>query len=432
MRDGGQASGEHEALLQFLYLCPHGMAQFDRDGAIIMLNPAFVCLAMPLVPPGASLVNVVDLLAAFLPELRSLLQDPRPSGMICDGTRVHLGPPAPGEDPRVLALTVVRMDPDRHMAVLSDVTRQAAFERRLNESEAWIAAVVQGADDYAVLGLDRDGLVSDWNRSCQRMFGYEAEAVIGRSAEALVETDAGGANAFVERLQEVGRDGWHLDEGWRTRADGSRFSGSCMISPVELAPGLGLENTPSHYVMVVRDVTAREHSARELRRALTADHLTGVLNRRCFLERATREIARQAEKGGVSCVAMLDVDHFKSLNDRFGHAAGDTVLVGIAEVLRNIAGSADLVGRLGGEEFAVFMPAVDVAEAMRTAEALRAGVSALCLSHDGQSLEVTVSIGISVDRSADLKQLMAEADAALYSAKRGGRNRVSQSAPCCV
>ena len=205
-----------------------------------------------------------------------------------------------------------------------------------------------------------------------------------------------------------------------------------MISPVELAPGLGLENTPSHYVMVVRDVTAREHSARELRRALTADHLTGVLNRRCFLERATREMARQAEKGGVSCVAMLDVDHFKSLNDRFGHAAGDTVLVGIAEVLRNIAGSADLVGRLGGEEFAVFMPAVDVAEAMRTAEALRAGVSALCLSHDGQSLEVTASIGISVDRSADLKQLMAEADAALYSAKRGGRNRVSQSAPCCV
>lgn len=430
MHDSDQALGEHEALLQFLYLCPHGMAQFDRDGTIIMLNPAFACLAMPLVPTGTPLVNVIDLLTPLLPELHNLLQDPRPSGMICDGTRIYLEPPAPNEESRVLALTVVRMDPDRHMAVLSDVTRQAAHERRLHESEAWVAAVAQGADDYAVLGLDTDGLVRGWNMSGERMFGYRAETAIGRFAGTMVGADAGGAGAFVKRLREAGRDGWHLDEGWRTRADGSRFWGTCMISPIELDPEL--ENTPSNYVMVVRDVTARQRSAQELRRALTADHLTGVLNRRCFLERAARELAQQAKKGSAGCVLMLDVDHFKLVNDRFGHAVGDAVLVSIAEVLRKSVGGADLVGRLGGEEFAVFMPMAHIMEATQTAEIVRAGVAALRLIHEGQVLKVTASIGVAVDGGADLKSLIAEADVALYVAKRSGRNRISQAAACCV
>lgn len=128
-----QIADEHEALLQFLYLCPHGMAQFDRDGTILMLNPAFTCLVMPLVGPDIPAFNIVELLEPWLPELRSLLQDPRPHGMICDGTPIHLGPAAPGHDPSVLALTVVRMDADRHMAVLADVTKSVAFERRVHD-----------------------------------------------------------------------------------------------------------------------------------------------------------------------------------------------------------------------------------------------------------------------------------------------------------
>lgn len=420
-----ERAGEHEALLQFLYLCPHGMAQFGRDGTILLLNPAFACLTMPLIEPGGALSNLVDLLEPWLPELRSLLQDPRPRGMICDGTRVHLGPPEPGQDPRVLSLTMVRMDADRHMAVLSDVTRQVAFERRLQESEAWFAAVVQGADDYAVLGLDAEGLVSAWNVSGERMFGHRAEAALGRHAGAMVGSGAADAAAFDERLREAGRDGWHLDEGWRTRADGSRFWGTCMVSPVEIdADAAG---TPNSYLMVVRDVTERQHSARELRRALTADHLTGVLNRRCFLERAGRELAHQPQRGPGCCLAMVDVDHFKSVNDRLGHAAGDAALAAIADVLRDNVRDGDLVGRLGGEEFAVLMPATGPDAAMALAERLRSSVAALRLTHDGQAFQVTVSIGISVDGRSDLKRLMIDADAALYEAKQSGRDRVSRA-----
>ncbi len=416
-------ASEHEALLQFVYLCPHGLAQFGRDGTIVMLNPAFACLTMPLLPPGAPLANLVEVLGERLPELRGLLQDPRPCGMICDGARIHLGAPEPGRDPSVLALTVVRMDADRHMAVLSDVTRQVADERRLQESEAWFAAVVQGADDYAVLGLTADGSVGSWNVSGERMFGYPAGMAVGRPAFAMVGSGDDAAT-FDARLREAGRDGWHLDEGWRTRADGSRFWGTCMVSPLEVQTDA--PHAPDRYLMVVRDVTERRKSAHELRRALSADHLTGVLNRRCFLERAGREIGRPRPVRGAACLAMVDVDHFKSVNDRFGHAAGDAVLTAIADVLKGIAREDHLVGRLGGEEFAVFMPASEPAEAAVIAEALRAGIAALRLTADGRALQVTASIGVSAgDERADLKRLIGEADAALYVAKRSGRDRVS-------
>ncbi len=425
LQTGNEPAGEHEALLQFLYLCPHGMAQFDRNGTILMLNPAFACLTMPLLAPGGALCNLLDVMEPYLPELRSLLQDLRPRGMICDGTRVHLGPSASGQDPGVLSLTVVRMDADRHMAVLSDVTRQVASERRLHESEAWFAAVVQGADDYAVLGLNADGLVSGWNVSGERMFGHKTEAAIGRHASAMVSSEVAGAAAFGERLREAGRDGWHLDEGWRTRADGSRFWGTCMVSPIEI--DIGTTNSPNRYLMVVRDVTERRHSTRELRRALTADHLTGVLNRRSFLERAEREIMHQSQQGPACCMAMVDVDHFKSVNDSFGHAAGDVVLSAIANVLQSGVRDGDLVGRLGGEEFAVLMPATSPDAAMAMAERLRASVAALRLTHDGRVLQVTVSLGVSVDGRSDLKKLMVDADVALYEAKQNGRDRVCRT-----
>jgi diguanylate cyclase (GGDEF)-like protein/PAS domain S-box-containing protein len=419
-------AGEYEALLQFVYLCPHGMAQFDARGTILMLNPAFACLAMPLLPPGGMLSNLVEAIEPFLPELRSLLRDPRPHGMICDGVRMHLGAPPAGQDPRVLSLTVVRMDAERHMAVLSDVTRQVAYERQLQESEAWFSAVVQGADEYAVLGIDSDGLVSEWNVSGERLFGHGAQTVLGRPASEVVGFGTADAAAFMDRLREAGRDGWHLDEGWRTRAGGARFWGTCMVSPVDVdaAGTFGARR----YLMVVRDVTERGHSTRELRRALTADHLTGVLNRRCFLERAERETTRQPQREPPCCLAMVDVDHFKSVNDTHGHAAGDAVLRAIAETLRAGVRDADLVGRLGGEEFAVLMPATTPQDATALAETLRADVAALRLSHDGRALQVTVSIGLSAYGEPTLKRLLLDADAALYAAKRSGRNRVCLAA----
>ncbi len=201
-----------------------------------------------------------------------------------------------------------------------------------------------------------------------------------------------------------------------------------MVMPI----GVAVEDasiSSLRYLMVVRDITERRHSAEELRRVLTADHLTGVLNRHCFLDRAERELLRQVRHDSQCCIAMVDADHFKAVNDTYGHAAGDAALRAIADVLQTETDEDDLVGRLGGEEFAVLMPATALELAEQVAERLRAGVAALRLEHEGQPLLLTVSIGIAEGGGADLKQLLMDADAALYAAKRSGRNRVCRSGP---
>ena len=144
-------ASEHEELLEFLYRCPYGLAQFDDNGVISLLNPAFSRLAMPLLPPGALLINLVDVLLPFVPMLPDVLQSPIQSGTLCDGTRLHLDPPFAGREPGVLSLTIVRLAHDRHMALLSDITRQVAQERQLRESEeATTRARIAEAENQAL------------------------------------------------------------------------------------------------------------------------------------------------------------------------------------------------------------------------------------------------------------------------------------------
>lgn len=148
MDPSADTAAEHEGLLQFLYLCPSGLAQFDRSGNVSLFNPAFVCMTMPLLPPGGALGNLLDLLEPYLPGLRTLLQDPAEQGMLCDGLRFAAADLEGQRDPQVLSLTVVRMDNDRHMAVLADLTQQVAQERRLKENEAWLDAGLSYASSY--------------------------------------------------------------------------------------------------------------------------------------------------------------------------------------------------------------------------------------------------------------------------------------------
>ena len=165
------------------------------------------------------------------------------------------------------------------------------------------------------------------------------------------------------------------------------------------------------------------------RNAASTDPLTGLLNRRAFLEGAASLCTRQANRGRPVTLMMLDLDHFKSINDRFGHATGDEVLRTFSDVARSSLRGSDIVGRLGGEEFAVI-----VAEPMelsaRIAERLRAGFAAAAVTVDQQAVGATVSIGAAASCKpvTDIAALMARADAALYCAKHSGRNRVHAAA----
>jgi len=169
-----------------------------------------------------------------------------------------------------------------------------------------------------------------------------------------------------------------------------------------------------------------EEEKRRLEQLASHDSLTGLRNRRSFLELAGHEIARTRRKGGSLCVLMIDIDHFKAVNDTYGHAAGDVVIRDIAHLIRDEAREADIVARFGGEEFVVLLPDCDFADARAFGERLRASVAAHRLRHDGEELSVTVSVGCAqfTPQATDLEAALDSADHALYIAKRSGRNRV--------
>ena len=171
-------------------------------------------------------------------------------------------------------------------------------------------------------------------------------------------------------------------------------------------------------------VEARYHE--EIYQLATHDVLTDLCNRRHFVEMMDKEIGRALRHQRALALCIIDVDLFKPINDRYGHIAGDEVLRQIAAILKQHVRSDDIAARIGGEEFAVLLPECDVPAATGFAERLRASVAAALFSAAGESLRITVSIGVaSVDDARDSRaKLMAAADAALYRAKREGRDRV--------
>ena len=177
-----------------------------------------------------------------------------------------------------------------------------------------------------------------------------------------------------------------------------------------------------------REVAERRELERQLRRMATTDALTGVLNRAQVLALGQKEMerARRLEQG--LAVLMIDVDHFKSINDKHGHATGDEALKHLVGRLLAGVRRIDLIGRLGGEEFAVVLPSVTPEAAWMVAERLRAGIAVHPLRCESKRINMTVSIGLSMERRTDrtVEQVLARADAQLYRAKDGGRNRVCQ------
>ena len=167
-----------------------------------------------------------------------------------------------------------------------------------------------------------------------------------------------------------------------------------------------------------------EQRAREATLLASTDELTGIANRRAFMGQLDREIAGAAEFGWPLAVAMFDVDHFKLVNDRYGHAVGDRVLQLIAARAASVVRGGDLVGRLGGEEFGILMPGATLNEAVQVAERLREAMETVA-QVDESLPAVTISVGIAArERQRTAAELLAAADVALYTAKDDGRNRV--------
>lgn len=431
--DLARLSEEHEALIQFLYLAPVGLVQASLDGAISMMNPVSAQLLMPLAANG-SLDNLFEVLAGVAPDLRHLCADfAAPQGVVCDGIHLHLDPDRSRKNgAQVLSLSLVKLGESRLMAVLCDVTEQVRRERELRQTDAWLNAILTSISDYALVRLDLDGRIESWNESIGRVTGYTAAQTVGQPFSLFYPPGVTTPQHLADRLDEAERDGWSLDDGVRLRADGSAFRVSAMISPLRD----DIDNITTAYSLVMRDIGDKANVVERQRNAALRDYLTGLGNRRAFFEAAEVELERRRRHDRPTAMIMFDADHFKTINDKHGHAGGDAVLRHLAATLNLTFREVDVVARVGGEEFAVLLPSTDLEGAAVVANRLRLLVEQAGVRIDEHIIGYTVSAGVAAmdDTVNDLEGLMRRADQALYVAKARGRNRVdcwTPNAPAC-
>jgi diguanylate cyclase (GGDEF)-like protein len=200
---------------------------------------------------------------------------------------------------------------------------------------------------------------------------------------------------------------------------------------VRLVPLRGPGGRDVGRAVVLRDVTSYEEMQWRLRELATTDELTGIPNRRHFLELAERFLAQSRRSGRPLGCVVFDVDRFKRVNDRYGHEAGDRVLRAVAEALSETVRASDAIGRLGGEEFGVVLPDTDVDGTHALGERLRATIKELQVPISTGSVSVTISAGVCVTSgdALDLDTVLALADTAMYEAKRAGRDQVAMMQP---
>jgi diguanylate cyclase (GGDEF)-like protein len=193
----------------------------------------------------------------------------------------------------------------------------------------------------------------------------------------------------------------------------------------KLAEGVKLTQAELQQRIEVATLELREAKAKAEQEA-RIDPLTGLYNRRAFMERASDELLRARRYSTPLALAMIDLDHFKDINDRWGHAIGDQVLMVFADILKHHMREVDLVARVGGEEFVMLMTETSVEEAVRVAERIRKDVMAASLQLADAQLHWTASVGVTALHSDDysVSAALVRADKALYRAKEGGRNRV--------
>ena len=406
-----------EDLLQFLYLMPVGVVKFDADGAVDMMNPVASAL-LASITTADTLLDIFSALTPIAPDLRQRVAGfAGPVGTIVEQQWFRA---LAGEQELVLSLTVNQIKHNVYMAVLTDVSRLSKQEEKLYVDRKKFFAIFDNVRDYAIYTITMDGLIEEWNQSVQRYAGWLAADVEGRSMSLLHPPDDPDRPRIDLLLAEAQRIGSTEIEGWVLKRDGSRLWANSVVTALPDESG-----TIRGFVVVSRDMTERKGLEDEMKLLATVDSLTGAYNRRKGNELLIVEANRQTRNGRPFAVLMLDIDHFKAINDGFGHTAGDSVLCAFVRICKNTLRSIDVVVRWGGEEFLLVLPGTDEAEAMSTAERVRTAASAMeIISPDGPPIRFTISIGVAVSAGDSPSDLLSRSDSALYAAKTGGRNRV--------
>jgi diguanylate cyclase (GGDEF)-like protein/PAS domain S-box-containing protein len=304
---------------------------------------------------------------------------------------------------------------------ITDISERKALEKAILENEEKYRTVTENSPD-AIIRYDREVRRIYVNKVYEKISGIPLADLLGQRPNDISVLGQDAAVSLVEKLQDVIVHGLESDMEVKFVRDGDAF-----IFHLRAIPEFDAKGNVTSVLTFSRDITERKRMEAELQQLATTDYLTGLPNRRHFMSKLTEELAR-IQRLGVprTSVLMIDIDHFKNINDSHGHATGDLVLKHFADVARRALRRIDTVGRVGGEEFAFILPGADVHEAEIFAERFREKIEHSHVTHEALEIAFTVSIGISAidPEDANADAILNRTDKALYRAKTSGRNRV--------
>lgn len=271
----------------------------------------------------------------------------------------------------------------------------------------------------AIIVCSEDQIIRRYNDAAAKIFGWRPEEVIGQPLTMLLPKEVEAKHgAYVDNFAQSQIRSRNMHERLDVRAQ--RRNGEFFYAEISISRTDGPDGV--HFTAILRDVTDKINLLHSLQKQAATDSLTGLKNRRDYYECLKHEIARASRHGHPLAVITLDIDNFKSINDNHGHLVGDKYLQLVADAIRAGTRDVDGCGRIGGEEFSIYLPYATIDQASDVAERIRRLISVAQV--DGCPL-CTASLGIARLRPDDTDDdMMARADQRLYEAKRGGKNKV--------
>ena len=309
-------------------------------------------------------------------------------------------------------------------SIISDITERIQAEKALLESENQLRLLLDSAAE-AIYGMDIDGKCTFCNPSCLKMLGYHHQDELhGQNMHELIHHKHRDGTAYAEAECPVHRailqaEASHVDDEVFWRADGTSFPAEYWSYPQII------DGKVVGAVVTFLDITARKESDDKLWNQANFDPLTGLPNRRMFHDRLEQELKKTQRTQLPLALMLIDLDHFKEINDTLGHDMGDILLVESARRIMECVRQSDTVARLGGDEFIVILPELDdISNAERIATSIVQRLASPFSLHNETSY-VSASIGITFypDDASTIEELFKNADQAMYVAKSLGRNR---------
>jgi diguanylate cyclase (GGDEF)-like protein/PAS domain S-box-containing protein len=420
---------QHERQLDtILSNIPVGVSQIDADGHYRYVNAV---QANNLGLPVAQLIDArvdevlpADLIAQAIPSLQTALsgQEAAYSASFVNGRgrAMHIAVkmvPLRADDGQVVGA----------VTIINDVTEQDKTHKQLLDSVREISELKAALDAHAIVAVtDANGIITRVNDKFCSISKYPRSELIGRTHQLI--NSGHHSKAFFSDL-------WHtISSGqvWNGEICNRAKDGSLYWVHTTIVPFVGTDGLPEQYIAIRADITERKRAEDEAQRMAFFDALTGLPNRRLMAERLNLALMNASRSSEYGALVLLDLDHFKEVNDTLGHYQGDELLRQVAMRLQRCVRQTDTVARLGGDEFVLVLGGLGADTTMATARAGDLGEKvretlAERYHFNGLQVDATASIGVVMFHSAEehVDELLKQADMALYRAKAAGRNRLA-------